>query len=84
MEMKTCPWCGSSATLRFENLGYSRGRGYPGCHSYQVTCSNPSCNAKAPNGRFDDIYEKSDIAVQKAVDAWNTRADTYWWPEVKE
>ena len=74
MELKLCPWCGSSGTIKSENLGYSRGRGYPGCHSYQVVCINPECSATAPHGRFDDIYEDSETARQRAIDAWNLRS----------
>lgn len=73
--IKPCPWCGSSGSLMTTQLGYGNGRGYRGCHDYFVKCTNGRCMAIAPHGKFDDIYNKPEIATQKAIDAWNKRGE---------
>ena len=73
--IKSCPWCGASGSMVVDSLGYGNGRGYTGCHRYYVQCTNSGCRAVAPNGKYDDIYEKSDVAKQKAIDTWNTRKE---------
>lgn len=71
--LKPCPWCGSAGALVVTNLGRGNGRGYPGCHKYEVRCSNIKCNAAAPYGAFDDIYTSSERAIAKAYTSWNKR-----------
>ena len=73
--LKPCPWCGSAPILIQTYLGQSNGRGYTGCHSYAIYCSNAACKAMAPNGRYDDIYQSSEEAIKKAIEAWNKRSE---------
>ena len=71
MEIKKCPWCGSSASLVSIDLGGPRGTGYAGNFDYVVRCI--SCHAEAPNGRIDDIYRSSEQAQHQAIEVWNRR-----------
>ena len=73
--IKPCPWCGSPGILMTVSLGYGNGRGYPGYHEYFVKCTNGECLAIAPYGKFDDIYQKQEVAVEKAIEAWNKRGE---------
>lgn len=67
--IEPCPWCGSAGVFTQTLI-----EGYMGCHFYYVACSNPSCKAEAPAGRYDDIATPAQVAKQKAIDAWNKRA----------
>lgn len=66
-KMKPCPWCGNSGMVVFEPI-----RGYNGNHFYYVKCFK--CEATAPKEyKFNDIYQTSEQAVEKAIKAWNKR-----------
>ena len=79
--LKPCPWCGSGPILREEPLWHESPNGgthgYVGAYEYYYQCSNEECNAIAPYGKFNTIYDTSDTAKLKAREAWQTRADSY-------
>ena len=64
--IKSCPWCGSSASLVTESIN-----GYPGNFEYYIKCTK--CEAIAPKGKFNDISLSVEEAKHKALDAWNRR-----------
>lgn len=80
--LKPCPWCGSVPILKEDPMwtvhtyqGHTVSHGYVGAYEYYYQCSNEECNAIAPYGKFNTIYDTSDTAKLKAREAWQTRAD---------
>ena len=76
IELKPCPWCGSSGLFIQEPLWQETSfatTGYYGSYCYYVKCCNPNCNAIAPNGKVVDVYIKSEEAQRRAIENWNIR-----------
>lgn len=70
MNINNCPWCKHSASIKTEDLGGSRGTGYPGHFLYWVECTY--CGATTPkNPKVDDVYRSSEQARTKAIEYWN-------------
>ncbi|MDD7429645.1 MAG: Lar family restriction alleviation protein [Oscillospiraceae bacterium] len=68
IEVKKCPYCDSAAKVEFELIYGKKDI------SFFVRCQNPSCRISTAYSEPD--YEKGVtalIAINKAVDLWNTR-----------
>lgn len=74
LQLKECPWCGSIAKLVVEPASDTPNHGYYGNYVYYVKCDNKKCNAKAPMGMDNDIYQSSDDAIAHVIQRWNQRA----------
>ena len=62
-ELKPCPFCGT------KYVGVLKGRRVSGVNIYKVRCENTQCDVMPETIWFDD-------EEQKAIEAWNRRAET--------
>lgn len=69
-ELKPCPFCGGKALLMTSAV-----RGYTGAREFKVRCTQ--CMEVREKGTFDTIYQTEEAAKEKAIAAWNTRADSW-------
>lgn len=66
MELKCCPFCGSTVELKKEPI-----RGYGGCYSYSIRCDN--CGCKLDYKKNDTVYRSDEEAIENVVPIWNKR-----------
>lgn len=69
-ELKPCPFCNGRAELKHYIIkGYEPGR------VYYVECSK--CGQTVVKGRFITTGHSDKWAINKAIEAWNTRPDPW-------
>lgn len=72
--IKTCPFCGAQPRFTIYDMGYGNGCGYPGKHKIEIRCSYSFCGVR-PSLSVDDVYIKTEEAIEECVAIWNRRAN---------
>jgi len=67
MELKCCPFCGSTVELKKEPIC-----GYGGCYSYSIRCDN--CGCELDYEKNDTVYRSDEEAINNVIPVWNKRA----------
>lgn len=72
VSIKLCPICGEVPERTVTDLGRPGGHGYPGHKSYQYKCE---CCKLIEGTAITDIYEPSQIALNRAKVEWNVEVE---------
>ena len=72
MMLKPCPFCGTDVSIRIIPL-WEGSHGYKHCYEYDIKCEKCGCHRNLPGN--NTIYWTGEQAVERAVNAWNERAD---------